>query len=114
MSIDNAAKIANYSYSFPFIYKTEFKNDETKMYNGHRICELNVPSKYLTQDELLTNEVHKLTTYQWHSIHKNIEYFIQTANAKGLIARTEEYLTQLHHLPSHQFILDIKTVTKLQ
>ena len=46
----------NYSCSFPFVYKSQFKHDETRRNDGYRTCDLHVPPKYSSLKDEITSD----------------------------------------------------------
>eukprot|EP01084_Bolivina_argentea_P133827 236196_1 len=97
----NTSKISHYSYSFPFIYKTEFRHSRTKILNW-RCYDLYVPSKYKTiKDELLNNEICVINCTHWDMLYTKAMIHIKSDSAKCLAADTENYLPDILCFPDH-------------
>ena len=100
---DNASESTeNYSYSFPFIYKKKFKNNQMHTPHG-KYCDLYVAEKYQSfKEELLMNPECSLDgVYLWDGLVKTANILMTTQKAKRSTANTQNYANGYHGQPWH-------------
>eukprot|EP01084_Bolivina_argentea_P314757 545206_1 len=96
-----------YSYSFPFMYKEKFRNEERQIgATGLKYCDLYVTPKFSSlKEELISNNICKINITLWNGLTQTVSYLIQTQNAKMSTANTytraQKESIAYKHIPSH-------------
>eukprot|EP01083_Nonionella_stella_P186231 681286_1 len=91
-----------YSYSFPFTYTDECKQNTDQYWYDKSYSDLYVAPKHASlKHELLNNKLCSIRVGLWNNKMKEISIYIQTQNARELCASTKQYYTSGMHMSDH-------------